>query len=201
MKCQKCSKPAVIHLTEIVSDSAGAKRAVEIHLCLGHAEEMGLVVPGSEVLPLAGGLGTGGAKKNDPVKPAAGADTGLPTAIVPAPTSSSGHLAVRREKGEAGDPAACPICGMNWTTFKQSGLMGCSHDYELYETKLLPLLKRAQEGAIQHVGKVPHARKTEAGDRQMTTLRLRRELQKAIDAENYEQAASLRDQLRKLEQN
>jgi protein arginine kinase activator len=199
MKCQKCSKPAVIHLTEIVSDSAGAKRAVEIHLCLGHAEEAGLVVPGSEVLP-QGLAGLGTSKKNDPMKPAAGADTGLPTAIVPA-TSSSGGLTVRREKGEAGDPAACPVCGMNWTTFKQQGLMGCSHDYELYEAKLLPLLKRAQEGASQHVGKVPHARKTEAGDRQMTTLRLRRELQKAIDAENYEQAASLRDELRKLEQN
>jgi protein arginine kinase activator len=198
MKCQKCSKPAVIHLTEIVNDSAGAKRAVEIHLCLGHAEEAGLVVPGSEILPQ--GLASGTSKKSDPMKPAAGADTGLPTAIVPA-TPLGGHLAVRREKGEAGDPVACPECGMNWTTFKQSGLMGCKHDYELYEMKLLPLLKRAQEGASQHVGKVPHARKTAAGDRQMTTMRLERELRKAVDAENYEQAASLRDQLRKLEQN
>ena len=197
MKCQKCSKPAVIHLTEIVSDSAGAKRAVEIHLCLGHAEEAGLVIPGSEILPQ--GLASGSSKKGDPMKPAAGAE--LPTAIVPAATSSSGGLTVRREKGEANDPVACPVCGMNWSTFKQSGLMGCSHDYELYEAKLLPLLKRAQEGASQHVGKVPHARKTEAGDRQMTTLRLRRELQQAIDAENYERAASLRDELRKLEQN
>ena len=200
MKCQKCSKPAVIHLTEIVSDSAGAKRAVEIHLCLGHAEEAGLVVPGSEILPqgLAGGMGS---KKGEPVKPAAGADTGLPTAIVPASPSSTGSGMVVARGGNAGDPVVCPECGMNWSTFKQSGLMGCKHDYELYEAKLLPLLKRAQEGASQHVGKVPHARKTEAGDRQMTTLRLRRELQKAIDAENYEQAARLRDELRKLEQN
>ena len=200
MKCQKCSKPAVIHLTEIVSDSAGAKRAVEIHLCLGHAEEAGLVVPGSEILPqgLAGGMGS---KKNDPAKPAAGADRGFPTGIFAAATSSSGCLSVRREKGDAGDPVACPVCGMNWQTFKQLGLMGCSHDYELYEAKLLPLLKRAQEGASQHVGKVPHAGKPAAGDRRMTTMRLERELRKAIDAENYEQAASLRDQLRKLGEN
>ena len=198
MKCQKCSKPAVIHLTEIVTDPIGGKRAVEIHLCLGHAAEAGLIAPGSEILPqgLAGGI----SKKVDSNKPASAADTGLPTAIVPAPPSPGGGLVVARDKGP-GDPASCPVCGMSWTSFKQSGLMGCSHDYELYEAKLLPLLKRAQEGSTQHIGKVPQGKTSEANDRQVATLRLRRELQRAIDAENYEQAATLRDQLRKLEPN
>ncbi|HUO10699.1 MAG TPA: UvrB/UvrC motif-containing protein [Phycisphaerae bacterium] len=197
MKCQKCSKPAVIHLTEIITDSAGAKRAVEIHLCLGHAAEAGLVAPGSEILPQ--GMAGMGTKKSEPIKPTSAADTGLPTAIVPAAPTSSGGLVVTREKGGSSDPSACPVCGTSWSHFKQSGLMGCSHDYELYEGKLLPLLKRAQEGSTQHVGKVPHARKTPDTDRQLATLRLRRELQKAIDAENYEQAAKYRDELRKLE--
>jgi protein arginine kinase activator len=49
------------------------------------------------------------------------------------------------------------------------------------------------------VGKVPRKKKTQETDRQVTTLRLRRELQKAIDAENYEAAARLRDQLKGLE--
>ena len=51
MKCQKCSKPAMIHLTEIITDSAGHKRAVEIHLCLGHAQEAGLVAQGPRLGP------------------------------------------------------------------------------------------------------------------------------------------------------
>src|SRR5579862_1871534 len=141
MKCQKCSKPAVIHLTEIVTDPVGAKRAVEIHLCLGHAAEAGLIAPGSEILPqgLAGGLSS---KKSDTTKPASAADTGLPTAIVPAPPSSTGGLVVTREKSPASDPAECPICGLTWSNFKQAGLMGCPHDYEFYEAKLMPLLKR-----------------------------------------------------------
>src|SRR5262245_11603186 len=32
MKCHKCSKSAVVHLTEVVTDAAGIKRAMEIHL-------------------------------------------------------------------------------------------------------------------------------------------------------------------------
>ena len=194
MKCQKCAKSAVIHLTEIVADSMGSKRAVELHLCLGHAAEAGLIAPGSEILPqvISANL--------KPVQP----ETALPesnesgTAIVPKVPTSGGGLVVAREKGEA---AACPICGLNWSAFKQSGLMGCAHDYTLYEGKLLPLLKRAQEGATEHVGKIPQTKKTEETDRQVSSLRIRRDLQKAIDAENYEQAARLRDELRQLERN
>ena len=66
---------------------------------------------------------------------------------------------------------------------------------------VLPLVRRAHEGATEHVGKVPAKRKSAAADRQVTSLRLRRELQKAVDAENYEQAAQLRDKLRTLEEN
>jgi protein arginine kinase activator len=197
MKCQKCSKPAEVHLTEVVNDKGGAKRAVEIHLCLGHASEAGLVAPGTELLPPTPHMTFIPHKKADPAKNAgAAADTGLPTAIVPA-APSSGGLTVARSKEQ--DPTACPICGLTWTSFKSAGLMGCPHDYELFEGKLAPLLKRAQEGATDHVGKVPRKKKTQETERQVTSMRLRRELQKAIDAENYEQAARLRDQLKTLE--
>ena len=194
MKCQKCSKPAVVHLTEVISETGGSKRAVEIHLCLGHGAEAGLVAPGTAVFPQAASEPH---KTPDASKAAASADTGLPTAIVPA-APAGGGLTVTRSK-EPADPSSCPICGLTWTSFKTSGLMGCPHDYQLFEAKLSPLLKRAQEGATEHVGKVPHKKKTQETDRQITSMRLRRELQKAIDAENYEQAAQLRDQLRTLE--
>src|SRR3954465_1366061 len=82
MKCQKCSKPAIVHLTEVVNDG-GAKRAVEIHLCLGHASEAGLIAAGAELVPPPPQMSFStppSHKKSDPSK---GADTGLPTAIVP----------------------------------------------------------------------------------------------------------------------
>jgi protein arginine kinase activator len=198
MKCQKCSKPAVVHLTEVVNDAGGVKRAVEIHLCLGHAAEAGLIAPGAEFLTPPPQMSFGNPQKKSDKGSGAGADTGLPTAIVPT-SPSSGGLTVTRSKEQSSDPSSCPICGLTWTSFKSAGLMGCPHDYEVFEGKLVPLLKRAQEGSTDHVGKVPRKKKTQETDRQVTTMRLRRELQKAIDAENYEQAARLRDQLRTLE--
>ena len=202
MKCQKCSKSAVVHLTEVISDSNNTKRAVEIHLCLSHASEAGLVMPGAEVLQQML-PGNPGSKKTDSTSSATSTDTGLPTggAIVPASPPTGGLTVVRDKSQLPNDPAMCPVCGLTWNHFKQTGLMGCAHDYQMYESKLLPLLKRAQEGAGEHVGKVPRKKQSQETDRQVTSLRLRRELQKAIDAENYEQAARLRDQLRTLEKN
>jgi protein arginine kinase activator len=192
MKCQKCAKPAQVHLTEIVSEAGdllGEKRAVELHLCLHHAIEAGLVIPGTEVPSQSISMGSG---------PAEAPISQNSTAIVPAPIESKG-LAVSRER-KAVDPTTCPHCGMNWTDFKHAGVMGCPHDYELFALKMLPLLKRAQEGAIDHVGKVPPRKKTRETERQVITLRLQRELKRAVDAENYEAAAELRDQLRGMDQ-
>jgi protein arginine kinase activator len=193
MKCQKCAKPAVIHLTEIVADSNGSKRAVELHLCLTHAAEAGIIAPGSEILPQ---VLTATLKPTQSEIPPTASDSG--TAIVPQFPAPAGGLVVARDKGE---PAVCPLCGLSWSAFKQTGLMGCPHDYSVYESRLMPLLKRAQEGATEHVGKIPQAKKTEETDRHVSSLRIRRDLQKAIDAENYEQAARLRDELRQLERN
>lgn len=196
MKCQKCAKPALVHLTEVVTDGdgSGTRRAVEIHLCLAHAVEVGLIAA-------APGMVMPAPSQQDEAEAAAPGETDQPQgAIVPAPGPAPGALAVSREAARP-DITACPVCGLNWSNFKQSGLMGCPHDYEFFAARLLPLLKRAQEGATEHIGKVPARRKTREGDRQVTTLRLRRELQKAVDAENYEQAARLRDELRSLEKN
>lgn len=38
--------------------------------------------------------------------------------------------------------AACEQCGINWGEFRQSGLLGCANDYQLFEKDLTPLLQR-----------------------------------------------------------
>ena len=206
MKCQKCAKPAVVHLTDVITGHDGtgmgeSRKAVEMHLCLQHAVEAGLLTPTSETQAVAmqpeemqsASAGGGGlAKKSQ--------EEIEESAIVPAPSGPS-SLAVSRGRGTpTDDPLVCPVCGIHWSQFKQGGLMGCPHDYEQFGSKLGPLLKRAQEGATEHVGKVPAKKKTPQGDRQVMMLRLKRELQQAVDVENYEQAAKLRDLLRQLEQ-
>ncbi|WP_428937401.1 UvrB/UvrC motif-containing protein [Fontivita pretiosa] len=97
---------------------------------------------------------------------------------------------------------ACEVCGITWAEFRQNGLLGCEHDYVLFEKELTPLLQRAHEGATHHLGKVPTRRGGSAAvpaKRQIDVARLRRELQRAVEAEDYERAAKLRDQIREAE--
>jgi len=92
----------------------------------------------------------------------------------------------------------CPKCGMTFREFQAKGLLGCPYDYEAFQSVLTPLIERAHGGATHHVGKVPEKADTTMR-KQTGLLRLRRELQEAIEQENYELAARVRDQIRMLE--
>jgi protein arginine kinase activator len=96
------------------------------------------------------------------------------------------------------DDRACPKCGVTFREFQMSGQLGCPHDYEAFRSLLSPLIERAHENATHHVGKVPKTADS-AVQRRAGLLRLRRELQDAIDAENYEHAARVRDEIQTLE--
>ena len=100
-----------------------------------------------------------------------------------------------------GTGTTCEHCGVTWSEFRQSGLLGCEQDYQLFEKDLTPLLQRAHEGANHHVGKVP-TRRGGSGvplKKQIDLTKFRKELQRAIEAEDYERAAKLRDQIRQAE--
>jgi protein arginine kinase activator len=106
------------------------------------------------------------------------------------------HSGLQKDVG-----GACEQCGITWAEFRQSGLLGCSHDYQVFEKDLTPLLTRAHEGMTHHVGKVP-TRRGGTGvpiKRQVDMTRLRKELAKAVESEDYERAAKLRDQIRVAE--
>lgn len=189
-KCQKCAKPAIVHLTEIITpgpDTLKPKQAVQIHLCVDHAVEAGLLTPmPDQPVPPA-------SKQTASSPPPAKAKAAM-GAIVPAQASVFTAI-----EPVSTPQITCPTCGMTWGQFKQSGILGCPNDYELFSINLLPLLHRAQEGAQQHVGKFPARQVTQESDRQITTHRLRRDLQKALEVEDYKQAAQLRDKLRSIE--
>ena len=93
----------------------------------------------------------------------------------------------------------CDVCGLTFAKFREQGVLGCPNDYEAFESAMRPLLERAQEGASQHVGKVPHRAGSDQ-KRQNAILRLRVELRGAIASEDYERAAALRDQIKQLEE-
>ena len=91
----------------------------------------------------------------------------------------------------------CPVCGYTQADFKKTGRLGCSSCYATFAEGLNTLLKAMHKGT-EHVGKLPQraSRAIELGDRMRN---LTESLEKAVQEENYETAASLRDQIKQLE--
>ena len=100
------------------------------------------------------------------------------------------------EKG-GGSTQRCAVCGFTQADFKKTGRLGCSTCYITFTEALTALLKAMHKGT-SHVGKIPeHAHR--AGELSDRMRNLNESLQKAVAEENYETAASLRDQIKQLE--
>ena len=98
-----------------------------------------------------------------------------------------------RRPGQSGD-----VCGISFHEFRTKGRLGCPHDYTFFERELMPLIMNIH-GETKHVGK--RARRSEVSmDEETDVIRLRREMKEATQKEEYELAAKLRDDIRKIEQ-
>jgi protein arginine kinase activator len=92
---------------------------------------------------------------------------------------------------------SCPLCKIKYMEFRAEGRLGCPHDYQVFRTALQPLLQRIHR-KTHHVGKSPrNAERTRA--RQAELLELRLKLLRAVEAEDFEKAARLRDLLKQKE--
>ena len=96
--------------------------------------------------------------------------------------------------------SSCSCCGTRFSDIAETGKMGCSHCYEAFKDKLVPYLKRVH-GTTEHIGKrigksssslapVTNKSKKEA---------LRNEMLLAVQNEDFEKAAQLRDEIKKIE--
>ena len=92
---------------------------------------------------------------------------------------------------------ACPYCGTRYMEFRSKGRLGCPADYEVFEKGILPMLQHIH-GSTEHKGKCPR-RGSNASGPKAELIRLRRELRSAVEQEDYEQAALLRDRIRAQE--
>ena len=100
-----------------------------------------------------------------------------------------------KEQGAAAR-AMCPTCGISLAEFRASGRFGCPNDYTVFREAIAPLMEKIQHGT-RHVGSVPSRAGNEL-QRENELIRLRRELERAVQREEYEVAAKLRDQIRTL---
>lgn len=91
----------------------------------------------------------------------------------------------------------CTNCGLTYQNFRKIGRLGCSECYDAFKKELAPLLKRIH-GADRHIGKVPlKGGKTVKDTRTLQDLKI--QLEKAIQMEEFEEAAKLRDKIRDFE--
>ncbi len=91
----------------------------------------------------------------------------------------------------------CDCCGMTFSEIAEGGRAGCSKCYISFENQFLPLLQRIH-GNTRHIGKVPDKEKdVKSGATELENLKAK--LQEAISAENFEQAAILRDKIKLME--
>lgn len=91
----------------------------------------------------------------------------------------------------------CPACGLGYDGFKKAGRLGCANCYETFSEELDGLLKNVQ-GSNQHNGKFPRKYGAELlSKRNLDKLKL--QLSKAIDNEEYEEAAKLRDRIKEIQ--
>ncbi|MBM3829336.1 MAG: excinuclease ABC subunit B [Verrucomicrobia bacterium] len=90
----------------------------------------------------------------------------------------------------------CPTCGYTQADFKKAGRFGCSDCYTTFGEGLEPMLKTMHKG-IKHTGKVPAALQQSRAEAQKIK-QLQKRLDKAVAEENFEEAAQLRDEIKRM---
>jgi protein arginine kinase activator len=176
MVCDNCGeREAAIHLTQIVNNSV-----TTTHLCEQCAAEKGVETGASVAkFPLGdflASLGKGG----------------------------------EAEQAEVAAGVACPSCGATLQDFRETGRLGCAACYTTFDAHLRDLLRRLH-GSSRHTGEqyaAPAAgvEGAGAGDGSAGAAtpegdlgELRDRLRRAVETENFELAAELRDRLKVLE--
>jgi protein arginine kinase activator len=128
------------------------------------------------------------------------AEKGLQPGVNPSSFPLTDFLAqVGKTSGEgATTNGPCAFCGMKLEEFKKTGRLGCSHCYVTFEGNLKTLLRRLH-GSTQHVGKVYLPPDPTRAEQQERLAGLRRKLDRAVESEDFERAAQIRDMIRTLE--
>jgi protein arginine kinase activator len=105
-------------------------------------------------------------------------------------------------ENEKTEEIACGMCGMTLSSFQKTGKLGCAQCYKTFEPSILPVLKGIHMNE-KHTGKRPGQKVTidveKESKLESRKRELKGELKAAISAENFEEAARLRDEIALLE--
>jgi protein arginine kinase activator len=98
------------------------------------------------------------------------------------------------EQSAGGTELKCPKCGYTHADFKKAGRLGCAECYVTFAEGLEALLKTMHKGT-RHSGKVPQAAQ-QSRDAAERLKALQKKLAKAVEDEDFEQAALIRDEIK-----
>jgi protein arginine kinase activator len=155
LKCDLCSKPATVHLTQIVNS-----KIHKVDLCEACAQAKGVTDPSGFSL----------------------ADLLLKASFNPEPVGDT----------------KCESCGFTQQDFKKTGRVGCPACYNHFSKLIEPMLDTMHKGS-SHTGKIPQRAIARKSHYEHLT-QLETELDLAIKAERYEDAARYRDELTRARQ-
>lgn len=180
MKCEKCGKnEANTFYKETINGNTR-----EMHLCADCAREMHI---GAEFQNAFTGIGNSMASFwSDPFQAFFGSSFGPLLGSMAGQPTEGARLASGRK---------CPSCGMSEAELRRTGRAGCPECYNAFADLLTPYIRQVH-GADTHLGAKP---KDEEKKAENPVAEMRAKLQEAIQNENYEEAARLRDEIRRLE--
>lgn len=171
MLCDNCKdRDSVVKLVQIVEGSPK-----ELHLCEKCAAEKGV-----ETLPAAPAPQLAELLQKLQQQPLLGG-SGPGGSTVP-----------------SADAARCTFCQASLADFRATGRLGCAHCYGAFEGSLRSLLRRVH-GSARHSGRRYVPPRPDAMQRAVTLGELRDRLKRAIESEQFELAADIRDRIRVLE--
>lgn len=101
------------------------------------------------------------------------------------------------EMEEELEGVVCPMCGMTHLQIRKQGKVGCARCYETFASSLMPFVERIQ-GSSEHRGKAPMRLTRTDMEGRRKLLQLKQKLKIAVMEEDYELAATLRDEIRTL---
>jgi len=107
------------------------------------------------------------------------------------------HLGGPSEKDFESDAEACEYCGTQARSFRKTGRLGCPQCYAHFGAQLRELLRRVH-GSSQHMGKVYVSSAVDIDDTEARITTLKRRLERAVEVEDFESAATIRDQIHSL---
>ncbi|MBN1898419.1 MAG: UvrB/UvrC motif-containing protein [Spirochaetes bacterium] len=174
MKCDVCKKEeAIIHIQEVANNNIKA-----IHLCEECARSYGIK---GNIMNLGFTL----------IDIFSNMTSGKLLSKQSKPSGSKDELIIPQQ-----DNLKCPVCNETFSEFIETAKLGCGYCYIAFHDRIKPLLRKIHSQSL-HKGKVPKNMQEKVSlNKALRSLNNR--LKISLKREDYEKAALLRDEIKKL---